>query len=102
MWHDGTNSRAIGVRRILQKTVKTVDSVPVRTNTLLKRCVNGNSEFSSRVAGVLGILLSFVICGAAEEREQMLQPQDPVSKQAAHQAEEQHGKRIFFPILLPV
>ena len=36
------------------------------------------------------------------EREQMLQSQDGIGKEAAHQAEQQHGKRILFPILLVV
>lgn len=34
------------------------------------------------------------------ERQPLLQPQNPISEQATHQAEEQHGSRIFLPILL--
>ena len=34
------------------------------------------------------------------QREQMLQPQDRVSEQTAHQTEQQHGQGVLFPILL--
>ncbi len=35
------------------------------------------------------------------QRKQMLQAQDRVSKEAAHQAENQHGNGVSFPALLP-
>ncbi len=34
------------------------------------------------------------------QREQMLQPQDAVGEEAAHQAEQQHGEGVLLPILL--
>ena len=36
------------------------------------------------------------------ERQQMLQPQDRVGEQAAHQAEQQHGEGVLLPVLLLV
>ena len=36
------------------------------------------------------------------EREEVLQPQDGVGEQAAHQAEEQHGERVLLPVVLAV
>ena len=36
------------------------------------------------------------------ERQPLLQPQNGVGKEAAHQAEQQHGKGVFLPILLPI
>ena len=34
------------------------------------------------------------------ERQQMLQAQNRVSEQAAHQTEEQHRERVLFPVVL--